>query len=597
MIRKTIICVVGVLAGASTGAYVDGFFEQENLVTNAYQQVASQFNSPAKSDESGEPMTAGSSSFIDEGNASVPETSTAAASSAVSKMSGSSSEISESAKVPNGNATPITDSETAKVANSEQRPSKSETKSQTASETPKSDSDKLVNSERKNVSVADADNPKEAAREESDTDLVDKTDKDDATEDQRAQEDKQSLEDAKSLALLDVRFAKETFKSTSGGELKYRKLSPRTAGDGEPLPLIVFLHGAGERGDDNLAQLKHGLSFLASREGMQEFPATIIAPQCPEEQRWTTTLAKRPAVGELEPTPSDTMRMTMELIDSIKLTDNIDPNRVYVTGLSMGGFGTLDLIARRPNEFAAAAPLCGGGDTSPEVINRIKDIPLWIIHGDKDPVVPVEYSREVVKALKDAGASPRYSELAGFKHNIWDAAYADTELYNWMFNQSKSGPLNVAKDKGNASTSAKTNLTDKRTKQRNADSSANQNPTDAAALRASLQGEWKVLAATQRGRRANAATLAKMRVAFNDDALLIRIGDRNEIAKFRLSADKNSPYPWIDMISQREGIKDSAGILAKQGNKLVVCWAVPGQPRPTTFDSKEGIKTLVLEEK
>ena len=88
-----------------------------------------------------------------------------------------------------------------------------------------------------------------------------------------------------------------------------------------------------------------------------------------------------------------------------------------------------------------------------------------------------------------------------------------------------------------------------------------------------------------------------MRVAFNDDALIIRIGDRNEIAKFRLPANENSPYPWIDMISQREGIEDSAGILAKQDDKLVICWAVPGQPRPTTFDSKEGTKTLVLEEK
>ena len=315
-------------------------------------------------------------------------------------------------------------------------------------------------------------------------------------------------------------------------------------------------------------------------------------------ERWTTTLAERPGPGKLDPTPSDAMRMTMELIDSIQLTDNIDPNRIYVTGLSMGGFGTFDLIARRPKQFAAAAPLCSGGDTSPEVINRIKDMPLWIIHGDKDPVVSVKYSREMVKALKASGGSPRYSELAGFKHDIWDAAYADTELYKWMFNQSKAGPLNPVENTSQAtasSTSEKSSVATNGSNQRNTETPASRTKTNAASEKGELQGEWKVLAATQGGRRANAATLAKMRVAFNNDALIIRIGERNEIAKFRLPVNADTSYPWIDMISQREGIKDSAGILAMRGNKLVICWAVPGAPRPTVFDSKEGIKTLVLE--
>ena len=514
MIRKTFICVVGVLAGASTGAYVDGFFEQENLVTNAYHQIASQLNPSAESGDSTDPSPTGSSGLDGDGDTSVATASMGTAESAISETSGSSPKLSESATESKTDTASKSDGGDSEVTNSNDRQSDNAAKEAlTASESPTSDPETLTDqTEDKEVSVANVDDPKKDAIKEAKNETAKKADESDTAENEKSKEDQQTLGEAKSLALLDVRFAKETFKSTSGGELKYRKLSPRTAGNGEPLPLIVFLHGSGERGDDNLAQLKHGLSFLASREGMQEFPATIIAPQCPKEERWTSTLAKRPGAGILNPTPSDAMRLTMELIDTIQLTDNIDPNRIYITGLSMGGFGTFDLIARRPKLFAAAVPLCGGGDTSPEVINRIKDVPLWIIHGDKDHVVSVKYSREMVKALNEAGGSARYSELAGFKHNIWDAAYADTELYKWMFNQSKAGPLNNAKNPSQStasSTSAKSNVADERLNQRNAETSANRNATDATSLKAALQGEWKVLAATQRGRRANAATLTK----------------------------------------------------------------------------------------
>ena len=601
MIRKTLICIVGVLAGASTGAYVDGFFEQENLVTNAYHQIASQINPSVDSGDLDDANSAEPTYLDSDTDTNVATTSMAAANSAVSETAGPSpdkAKTSSDASIESD----VDEGKTAKTANSDKLPSKNAEQSQVSSKKITSDADKLT---EEMSSVIE----KESSSEVTENELADKGDVADvddtaeAADDEKVKEEQLQLEKAKSLALMDVRFANETFKSTSGGELKYRKLSPRTAGSGEPLPLVVFLHGLGECGDDNLSQLKHGLTYLASREGMQEYPATIIAPQCPEGQRWTTTLAERPGPGKLELNPSEVMRLTMELIDTIQLTDNIDPNRVYITGLSMGGFGTFDLIARRPNLFAAAVPMCGGGDISSEVVNRIKDVPLWIIHGDQDPVVDVKYSREMVEALKEAGGSPRYSELAGFKHNIWDAAYADTELYKWMFNQSKAGPLNKAEDASQMMASrddAKTNGSQKRSPQapqKNSGQSSVRNNNGAASLKASLQGEWKVLAATQRGRRADAATLAKMRVAFNDDALIIRIGDRNEIAKFRLLPNRSTPYPWIDIISQRQGVKDSPGILAKQGDKLVLCWAVPGAPRPTTFDSKEGIKTLVLEAK
>ena len=136
------------------------------------------------------------------------------------------------------------------------------------------------------------------------------------------------------------------------------------------------------------------------------------------------------------------MRLVIELLDSMLLNDSVDPDRVYVTGLSMGGFGTFDLIARRPTLFAAAVPLCGGGDPSPTKIRRLLRMPMWVVHGTEDKSVNINRSREMVKALEAAGAAPRYSELAGFGHNIWDATYGDIELYNWMFSQSKTGTVN-----------------------------------------------------------------------------------------------------------------------------------------------------------
>lgn len=550
MIRKTFLCVAGILAGVSTGAYFDGFFEQENVVTNTYQQLASNFNSPTESNPDGVDPAMDADNLNAENSAKADQETDATS----------------------ADATLASDSTKANVA----EPKSEATESSSVSE--KTD-DAVTSSENE-----DKVDPSQATAKNKDDKEKDK-----------------DLDKSKSMALLDVRFSKEVFKSPSGGELNYRKLSPRTAANGQPLPLIVFLHGMGERGDDNVSQLKHGLNYLASREGMQNYPATIIAPQCPSDTLWSTTLGEDLKKKPLDPKPTEAMKLTMELIDSIKITDNIDPDRVYVTGLSMGGFGTFDIIARRPSTFAAAVPLCGGGDTNLDVVNRFKKTPLWIIHGDGDKVVPVKHSRSMTKALKDAGGSPRYSELAGFGHNIWDAAYADTELYKWMFNQSRAGEISGSnsKEKSVAETSKASEPSETET------ANAKEPKTDAAkasqapkkSLKEAIQSDWEVLAATRRGMRADTATLEKMMVKFEKDSMTIAIGDREEAAKYKLPAAENSPYPWIDMISEREGVKDSAGILAMQGDKLVICWGLPGESRPTTFDSKEGVKTLVLQKK
>jgi uncharacterized protein (TIGR03067 family) len=539
MIKKTFLCAAGLAAGVSTGAYVDGFFEQENVVTNTYQQIVSNFDSPvAANADSADPANGPQSMLAQDSSAVDPNAKPAAA------MMSQEAEEALAADAKAGSAQDA-------VADS-----KNATKST-------------------DVAAKMKDAPSQAAAE---------------SKKEKAKPKNDQQQDEKSIALLDLRFSKETFKSPQGGELKYRKLTPRTDGNAGPLPLIVFLHGKGERGDDNVTQLKHGLDYLASREGMLKFPATIIAPQCPIDTRWSTMLADDAREAELEAKPTEAMRLTMELIDSIQITDNVSPDRIYVTGLSMGGFGTFDLVARRPATFAAAVPLCGGCDTNPEVVQQLKKVPMWVIHGDGDKVVDVEKSRSIVKALKEAGGQPRYSELAGFGHNIWDAAYADTELYKWMFSQSRAGVIK-------SSMAANTSKTKSADANKSDDNAAQPSQSSSTSLEEAIQSDWQVLAATRRGRRADAATLEKMKVKFEERSVTISIGDRSEAAKYELPEAKDSPYPWIDMISERQGVKVSTGILAMQGDKLVICWAMPGEERPTTFDSREGVKTLVLQKK
>jgi predicted peptidase len=112
---------------------------------------------------------------------------------------------------------------------------------------------------------------------------------------------------------------------------------------------------------------------------------------------------------------------------------SIDPKRIYITGLSMGGYGTWDAIYRRPNLFAAAAPICGGGD--PTTVSAYSTLPIWCFHGDQDEAVPVEYSRKMIESLKEVGAEPKYTEYAGVGHDSWTQTYAADEFFEWLFAQ------------------------------------------------------------------------------------------------------------------------------------------------------------------
>jgi predicted peptidase len=214
--------------------------------------------------------------------------------------------------------------------------------------------------------------------------------------------------------------------------LPYRLFAPPAPAGGAKLPLVVFLHGAGERGDDNKAQLKHGVpAFLRLQAST---PHVLVAPQCPKGKRWAEVDWAAPSHAT-PAAPSEPMAALLDLLPALMKELPIDPARVYVTGLSMGGYGTWDLLVRRPDLFAAGAPVCGGGDEA--AAPKIAKIPQWVFHGDKDTVVRPERSRNMVEALKKAGGSPVYTEYPGVGHNAWDKAYADPQLFAWLFAQKR----------------------------------------------------------------------------------------------------------------------------------------------------------------
>jgi len=226
------------------------------------------------------------------------------------------------------------------------------------------------------------------------------------------------------------RFSKEKY--ISGGDtLFYRQLFP-DADTMRRYPLVVFLHGSGERGHDNEAQLKWGVNNFATDENMIRHPAFVIAPQCPEKMGWSNFLRKDMS---LESAPTRPMELLIGLIRQIIKTLPVDSNRIYITGLSMGGFGTYDAIERYPNLFAAAVPVCGAGDTSKAPL--IKHLPIWIYHGAEDPAVNPKYSLEMFEALTRAGAHPGFTQLPETGHFSWLAAYSDAIMMDWLFRQHK----------------------------------------------------------------------------------------------------------------------------------------------------------------
>lgn len=224
----------------------------------------------------------------------------------------------------------------------------------------------------------------------------------------------------------------EIFTAPSGEILRYRQHLPKNVAAGKKLPLVLFLHGAGERGTNNVSQLKHGVSALLQHGAKANDPAVLLAPQCPSGMQWVNVPWSAPS-HTMPEQPSVSMRLALALLREKLATLPIDPDRVYVTGVSMGGYGTWDAIQREPALFAAALPICGGGDTARAP--SIKNIPVWTFHGDKDTAVPVNCSRDMAKALEACGGKIQYREYPGAGHDVWTRTYNDSDVLAWFFSQ------------------------------------------------------------------------------------------------------------------------------------------------------------------
>ncbi len=225
-------------------------------------------------------------------------------------------------------------------------------------------------------------------------------------------------------------FEARTYTSPAGEQLQYRLFRPPEYDPSKTFPLIVFLHGASGRGTDNLSQLTGsrwiGTGFWTDPERQARNPAFVLAPQVDPKRHdnWVRQW-RLPASGDPEP-----LELLIEMIPELARELPIDDRRIYLTGYSMGGFATWIGISRHPNLFAAAVAICGGGDPT-HVADTIT--PVWAFHGSADKVVPVGRSREMVKALEAARRSPRYSEYKGAGHAVWDRAYEEPELEQWLF--------------------------------------------------------------------------------------------------------------------------------------------------------------------
>jgi predicted peptidase len=216
-----------------------------------------------------------------------------------------------------------------------------------------------------------------------------------------------------------VGFLDRVHKDSDGKEAKYVLFVPQDYKGDKAYPLILFLHGSGETGDDGVKQTKVGLG-KAIKNDEKNFPYLVVFPQS-QKRTWRAG-------------SSDADR-ALAILDEVRKEYKVDPKRIYLTGLSMGGFGTWSLAAKYPDRWAAIVPICGGGD--PSAAKDIKDIPCWCFHGDADPAVKVDLSRKMMEALKEAGGMPKYTEYPGVGHNSWDKAYAEKDLWDWLAKQEK----------------------------------------------------------------------------------------------------------------------------------------------------------------
>lgn len=224
--------------------------------------------------------------------------------------------------------------------------------------------------------------------------------------------------------------------------LPYRILFPRHFDPKQKYPLLIMLHGSGERGNDNEAQLAYGTAMLLNDTIRDKYPAIVVLPQCPKDGYWSNVDIQKDEKGKRsyhfqeggEPTPA--MRALLGLTQQFLDKPYVNKKRVYVGGLSMGGMGTLEILRRKPKVFAAAFSICGGDNSNnvPKYANRV---PLWIFHGAKDSIVSLDHAEVVVAALRNEGAEPKFTIYPTLGHNCWNKAFTEPDLLPWLFSNSK----------------------------------------------------------------------------------------------------------------------------------------------------------------
>ncbi|GGC26288.1 phospholipase [Parapedobacter defluvii] len=224
-----------------------------------------------------------------------------------------------------------------------------------------------------------------------------------------------------------------------GDTLPYRILFPEGYDPNGNYPVLFFLHGAGERGNDNEKQLVHGANLFLSDSVRKAFPAIVIFPQCPADSYWSNVDIQSGEGGSREfyfrtgGKPSTAMALFLRLVKDVLKNEAVDEQRVYIGGLSMGGMGTYEALRRKPKVFAGAFAICGGDHTSN--VKKYAHVPLWIFHGEQDDVVPSTHSHAIVAELKRLGANPKYTFYPTANHNSWDSAFAEPDLLPWLFSQ------------------------------------------------------------------------------------------------------------------------------------------------------------------
>lgn len=243
------------------------------------------------------------------------------------------------------------------------------------------------------------------------------------------------------VTIEEENFKKNKFISRDGYALQYQILLPKNYNANKTYPLVLFLHGAGERGDDNEKQLKHGVKLFASQESQIKFPCIVIAPQCPQDSYWASVEVIRDQTPyslnfDYNKPSTAALNSAIELVQKMIVDKKATKSQIYITGLSMGGMGTFEAVYKHPKLFAAAIPVCGGGEEQ-KFSKKMAKVPFWVFHGESDSVVGVNHSREAVAKLKSLAGNVQYSEYPGVNHNSWDNAYAEPELLQWMFSKTK----------------------------------------------------------------------------------------------------------------------------------------------------------------